>query len=91
MGAGRGAELKYEGNLHQHRCLCPCPDPHPQQGGVTSQNCVAPLTLVEDEEEGAAQLVAVQSWGYHGAPRVQGEDPRVWHTRVSLTVCCSCA
>lgn len=49
----------------------------------TSQNLVAARTLVEDEEEGTAQLVAVESWGYHGAPGVQGEELRVWHTRVS--------
>lgn len=83
MGASRGAELKCQGNLHQQKCLCPCPDPCSQQGGVTSQNRVADPTLAEDEEEVTAQLVAVQSWGYHRAPRVQGEELHVWHTCVS--------
>lgn len=44
-------------------------------------------TLVEDEEEGTAQLVAVQSRGYYRAPRVQGEELRAWHMRVSHQRC----
>lgn len=64
------------------------PKPLPTAGG--SHRVAAP-TVVEDEEGVTAQLMAVQSWGYHGAPQVQGEELRVWHTRISLTVRCSCA
>lgn len=84
MGAGRGAELKCQWNLHQAQVSLSLPRPlgTPQHEGVTSQNRVAAPTLVEDEEGATAQLMAIQSWGYRGAPRVQGEQLRLWHTRV---------